>query len=247
MSCHRRKLAHASLLSVLILGAASGCATPGSRPDDMSASAHAASADEAAKRATGHRESYDPEAREVRTRLRSYGAYGYDLYGLSYGYGGYSDLYWEVEVYNPTRRHLARAKREEKHATDHRAAAEVLERFEAGQCSAFPPETRAASPLLGQVEDVADVYGGVRLRFAPDVDMNAAVAHVRCHLAFARTRARIGMDECPLYVGGVDVERLPRSRSIELSVADPEALEELKRRAHTMLGEGPPEAGIGSP
>ena len=115
------------------------------------------------------------------------------------------------------------------------AAAESLDSFEEAECRAFPPQTRGACPLLGQIESVEDVFGGVRLRFIEGVNVNAAIAHTRCHLAFARTRGRIGMESCPLYIIGVEATRLENSGTVELSVGNEEDLEELRRRIREHL------------
>jgi len=112
----------------------------------------------------------------------------------------------------------------------------MLESFEEAECAAFPPETRVVCPLLGQVDAVEDISGGVRVRLAEDVPLHAALAHMRCHLAFARARGRVGMQECPLYLSGVRIEPAAGSRSVDLLVADPADLETLRLRPLRHLG-----------
>jgi hypothetical protein len=65
--------------------------------------------------------------------------------------------------------------------------------------------------------------------------VHAAVAHMRCHLAFARARGRAGMPECPLYLGGVRAEPMAGSQIVDLLVTDPGDLELLRLRTHRLL------------
>jgi len=64
------------------------------------------------------------------------------------------------------------------------------------------------------------------------------MAHALCHLAFARTRGRIGMESCPLYVTGVAATRLEGSDVVELTAGDQDELEELRHRIrkHLVVG-----------
>lgn len=220
--------------SAAFLVVVSGCAAPGSAPDDMSASEHRSTAHERIKEAAGHRGQYDPDAVRVSPGgyYRRYGGY----YGTYYGdyYNGYRDLYWGVGDYNPTQSHLTDAVTLESQATDHLNAAKTLEKYEERQCASFPPKTRATCPILGHIDAVEEAFGGVRLRFDESVNVNAAVAHVRCHMAFARTRARVGMEACPLYTPGLSVARVG-DRTIELTAGDREGLEELRIRSRRHL------------
>ena len=217
-----------SVAAATILGTACGIFGNGTRPDAMSAEAHRHEADERAREAREHREQYDPEARIYLPTPYM----GRNYY--RYGWSGW-DYYWDTRNYNPTAGHLAQAKKDERHAKGHLEAARVLENFEEGQCRSFPPETRVACPLLGHVEAVEDVLDGVRIRFDESIDMNAAIAHMRCHLAFARARARVGMDACPLYLPGIQIMRVGTSRSVDLSTSDREILEELRERTRAHL------------
>jgi len=239
----RRRLLPAAAL-VLVLG----CGTPGSAPDDMSAAEHRVTAQARGAQAASHRRQYDPNA--IRTLPGAYyGPYsGYyspyysDYYGGYAGdYYGYRGLYWDVEAYNPTQRHLVAAEALDREQRDHLAAAKTLEKFEEGQCAAFPPKTRVTCPLLGHIEAVDEAFGGVQLRFDEDVNVNAAVAHIRCHMAFARTRARVGMDSCPLYIPGLELARVG-DRTIELTAGDPGGLEELRLRSRQHLATPVPTA-----
>ncbi len=151
--------------------------------------------------------------------------------GNEYRYSG--DYYWQPRTYNPTERHLAHASRHEAHAREHAEAAKRLESFEESECGSFPRETRILCPLIGQLASVKDIPGGSRVRFADGVDVNAAVAHMRCHLAFARAQAREGMNSCPLYLEGVRVSRVGPGSEVDFLVEDENDLGALRERIWT--------------
>ena len=204
---------------------------------DASAEAHRREAEAHAATAREHKERYDP--RGGAPDYRTY--HGMEPNTPTYGtWDGYDDLeddfYWDMQQYNPSAVHLLRSEDHRRQEREHLAAAKALESYEERQCKAFPRETRAMCPLLGQVAAVEDVEGGVRIRFHERVDVNAVMAHVRCHLGFAQARGRVGMDQCPLYLDGVRAQRVPRSRDIDL-ISDGEAgLEELRRRTRAHVG-----------
>ncbi|MEQ9321348.1 MAG: hypothetical protein RIF41_19445 [Polyangiaceae bacterium] len=187
--------------------------TPGARPDDMSADEHRAHADHHDELAAEHARQYDPEARaEEHT--------GTDT----------NPALWEVKIYNPTQWHRADAAAHRRHAADHRAAASRLEAFEDQECGKFPPETRPTCPLIGAVERVEDVAGGVQVVIAHGIRPLALADHARCHRAFARTHDHRGMPDCPLYMEGVSISL--EGSVLQLTVDDEAALPELRRRAH---------------
>jgi hypothetical protein len=206
----------------------------------MSAEAHRAVAAAEQQQATEHFQQYDPE-RASRPRLGYLGntAIYYDpnIYWDPYNPYGYAyyDYFWDVSSYNPSLNHLDSAEQLESHAADHLAAAQALETFEKAECKAFPPETRATSPLIGQVESAEEVFGGVSLNFKEGVDVNAAIAHMRCHAAFARTRGRIGMESCPLYIPGITISRGGNSNVVELTIGDQNQLLDLRQRVQEHL------------
>ena len=186
------------------------CAEPAPKPDDMSAAAHRAEADRERAAARAHLAEFRPAALELAPLLPE--RQSLELYPLA--------------TYNPTAYHVEAASRRVEHARAHERAAAELERFEEQECRGFAPEVRAACPLLLHVEDIVDVPGGVRVRFAGEVNVAAVVAHMRCHLAYARARG-FEIETCPLYVRGTRVERLLDSRVVDVLGADPE---ELRRR-----------------
>lgn len=134
-------------------------------------------------------------------------------------------------VYNPTEKHLEDAEEHREHAKAHRAAAEALESFEAKACKGFPPATRWSCPLIGQVSAAENITGGVRLRFESGVHMEATVAHIRCHMAYAATRGFKGMRSCPMYIAGVTVKHKAGSTTVDLVASDPSNVPELRKRA----------------
>lgn len=115
-----------------------------------------------------------------------------------------------------------------RHARAHERAAVELERVENAECRGLPAETRAACPLLHDVVTIDNVRGGVRVRFAKTVSVPDTVAHIRCHLAYARARAFADADDCPLYVRGVEVAS-DGPHAVRLTSADAERREVVTR------------------
>lgn len=201
----------------------SGCASDGTKPDDMSAAEHRAAAEHDRSKAEQHAEEYDPHAISPRDPSS-----GDDIiYGVD-------DVYWPGEVYNPTAAHRSLAERHQDLAHAHEAAAKSLEQFEEGACKAFPAKTRPACPLLGPVASVEDIDGGVRLRLSEGFAVEPVAAHVRCHFAFARTQGYQGMDACPLFLKGLRVQE--GEGVIDLLLDDESQLEELRKRARSHAG-----------
>ena len=193
---------------VLAFGCSGG--GPGTEPDAMSAEAHRQKAVEEAREGQAHQQRYDSWAR-----------------GSHEGQRRDPD---QLEPYNPAAVQRRLAREHEKHAREHLEAARILEAFAEAECGEFPPQDRVVCPLIGQIDAFEDVSSGVRIRLAEGVDVDAAISHMHCHLAFARTHGRVGMDECPLYLRGIRVERVARSRSIDLIPANPDDLEALRLR-----------------
>jgi hypothetical protein len=139
--------------------------------------------------------------------------------------------FFDTVTYNPTAHHAAEAEEHREHAEAHRKAAAALEKFEEAECKSFPPETRKECPLLGTVKSVEDVDDGVRIRLADDVNQEAALAHVKCHIAYANKMGREGMDDCPLYIKGVSAKAGDADHVIELTLDDDAELGELRKRS----------------
>ena len=184
-------------LSGLIVG---GCVqgTPGTHPDDMSAE--------------GHREEAQRHEAEARAHERRADdlPLGSTVDSLRYPQ--------EFEIEEPAERHLRIADYHRQHAREHLEAARALEQFEEGECEAFPPTVRAVCPLVGRVKAVEDTRGGAEIVLSEAVDPADAVAHMRCHIAFGRSRGHAGMKTCPLYIPGVRAEFSSRPRRVDLLV-----------------------------
>jgi hypothetical protein len=71
----------------------------------------------------------------------------------------------------------------------------------------------------------------VRVRFGGDADVASVVNHMRCHLAYARTRGYAVVEDCPLYVRGVHVERIGDSRVIDILADSHAAVRVVRLRA----------------
>lgn len=205
----------------------SGCASDGTKPDDMSAAEHRAAAKSERTEAEKHDRQYDPSATRSGDPTRGSGAVP-----------GVDDVYWDTDAYNPTLSHQSEAESHRRLARAHEAAARSLEQFEEGECKAFPASTRPSCPLLGPVAAAEDIEGGVRLRLSEGFAVKPVADHVRCHFAFARTQGYEGMDACPLYLQGLRVEE--GDGYIDLLLDDPAQLDELRRRArnHSAPGNG---------
>lgn len=207
------------LVFLVLATAASGCGTSRDavKPDDMAAAQHREEAARENQAAAAHEKDYSPRS-AVAVPLRP-------------AAGGSGDYLFPLSVYNPTEVQLQRADEHRAHARQHEKAAQALERFEAAECVGFPPAARAACPLLRPVTRVDDIGGGVRVTFAAGTPVHAVFAHMRCHHAYARTRAFDDAASCPLYIRGIDIKRAADPLAIEITTADWPQVQAL--RAHT--------------
>lgn len=196
------------------------CATiSGARPEDVSAQSHEEEAAQHATTAELHEAKYDPNAP-----------------GASAEAQGGTELGWERVELNPTEVHNILAAKHRKHADDHLAAAAELRRAEEDACESIASETRSWCPLLGPVVAVENTPNGVRISVRDGTDMEAMVARIRCHVAYANTQGREGMDRCPLYVRGAQV-RQSGPASIELSAPNKASVLELQQRVADHVAE----------
>ena len=210
-----------AFMGCLAATVAAACGSSGTHPDDMSAEEHRQTAGEEEHDANLHDADYDPNARAT-TAGRSSVMANAEFYGLA--------------IYNPTAGHRAEAQGLRELAAEHRGAAAALEHFEEGACAHFPPETRPSCPLLGQVREVTDVEGGVSIRLVDGANDDAVRDHSRCHVAFAATHGRDGMDHCPMYVAGVSVG--PGEEGVTLVTDQGQAaVADLRRRARTHMAQ----------
>jgi hypothetical protein len=194
-----------------------GCAR-GVRPDDQSAEAHRAEAQKEQAEAEAHRREFDPN--QTHTRVAA-------------GHGR-ADAPVDVEYasYNPTEWHLHEADRLSAHARAHEKAAAELEKFEMEECHAFTPKVRAACPVGGPVTRVDDLPDGVRFVLADNAPIDAVVAHMKCHFAWARTRGFADLPGCPVYIKGIEIRLSADGKSVEVTARDRAVAAELKRRSH---------------
>lgn len=207
-----------SCFAVLLVSACSSRA-PGTKPDDMSVDEHREEAEKHQKMSSEHQAKYDPNSVHVRQ----------DAPGAAF-----SDAY-TLEVYNPTKHHSQSAKKHGRHAEQHREAAQDLLAYEEQYCAKFPEETRTECPLMGRIESIEEIEGGVRITFHEATPIQATVDHMRCHFAFARTEGYQGMQTCPLYLEGVSVEPQDDGRSVELTTDKPEDVGSLRKRTRAHL------------
>lgn len=210
----KRTMKRAMMVSACALVlAACASRSPGSRPDDMSSARHRENAAQHGAAADRHRGEYDPNATETRYSRRT-------------------DVGSGQIQYNPTRGHLSEAESHEEESRQHVDAATELERFEGAECQNVPAATRASCPLLHEVSSVADIEGGVRLRAVTPAEAAALVARIRCHLAFARSHGRVGMETCPLYAPDVQVRSAPGG-IVELTSTNEGTARLLRERTRT--------------
>jgi hypothetical protein len=182
--------------------------SPAVRPDDMSAAEHHAAA---------QREGAAARRDEARVEQDSPGSE--------------RDYLTTVPISDPTQGPLAEAEKHREHARQHERAAQFLEQFEEVECRHFSPRTRAACPLLGPVVRIDDIEGGVSVLFKPGIPVDAVVAHMRCHYAFARARGFDPSVSCPLYLRGIEIRRAIDPMAVEIVSSDPRAVREIRRRA----------------
>jgi hypothetical protein len=188
------------------------------RPDQMSAESHRQSA--ARERQAAHNEV-----------LQSRSATSEPNISLSVGDSSQGLYAFPVEMYDPKTRHLRRAQLLSAHAQEHEAAAASLETFEQAECKEFPPATRSACPLLGPVVELVDVPGGIRARFKDGIRVDAVLAHMRCHYAYARARGFGAAAGCPLYIRGIEIRRASDLMSVEIVGHDAAVTAEIRSRA----------------
>ena len=210
---------HTKTICAAVTSAASlwlaGCAAPYVRADDMSAARHRQEAERESQVARDH-----VDARNGQT---SRAPAAVDATGKEYLYS--------VPIYTPLDGSLAGAELHRQHARDHARAADFLERFEAIECRDFPPSSRAACPLLGPVIKIDDIPGGISARFKAGTPVDAIVAHMRCHYAYARARAFETAASCPLYMRGIAVRRGVDPMAVEIISDDSATAARIRTRS----------------
>jgi hypothetical protein len=136
----------------------------------------------------------------------------------------------DPQAFDPSEpRRRAEAARE--HARQHESAAKFLEQFEDEACAGIPVSSRAACPLLGPLERLEDVPGGVRVTFADKSRVRTAIAEMRCHYAYARSRHFDENVGCPLYVKGIQVRQAVDPRAVEITAGDEATTKLIRQRS----------------
>jgi hypothetical protein len=206
------------LFLCIAVALAPACSRP-VRTDDMSASAHRAEAGKERAVASAHEQEFEP------------GAVARPIRGTGVEPPGAAEV---IPDYNPTTWHLYKADAARMHAAEHEHAAAELDRFEAAECAPFGKGVRAACPFLGPVRSAEPIENGVRLRLADGASAKTVVEHMRCHLAFARTRG-FQVAECPLTLKGTEVTLAPDGSGVDVTTADHGTVRELRRRATALV------------
>lgn len=229
------------LFSLLLTASACATATPGARPNDMSASQHEAAAKTHDKETATHGASFDPSARAKASCSPSKAAL---------------EPCWTSEQ-NPTEAHRKEAERHRKMAEDHRAAAAALRDAEQRSCQGITSADRDMSPFHHRedIESVTEIEVNVPqgknttkktegvaivLRAVPGLTREYLQRTAECHLA---RNAVMGfsmpeMSFCPLSIKGVRVsmESAGNGFRVEIRGDSPEAIQEAVRRSKALLG-----------
>lgn len=219
----------AVVIASTVTGAA--CATPGTRPYDMSAAQHEQRAALAEAEAAEHSARYDPARRTSRVVCARFGCSSQET--------------------NPTAVYREHADRLHAEAAEHRKAAEALHDAEANVCAATGGD-QDLTPMFrrDEVERIEPIYrytGGrsrgvegaiLVLARTTDVTADALQKKLDCHLA---RNAAVGFDApdmgyCPLASRGVRaVVREGGGRlRIEITANDGRTAEEVLRRAQLL-------------
>jgi hypothetical protein len=202
----------------LALGVGCGSSNTAVRPDQMSADAH--------RQAAGReREAARNEVRQSQSTALE------PMISLSEGDALQGSYPYPAVMYDPRNEHLTRAQLLSTHAQEHEAAAASLEKFERAECKDFPPSTRTACPLLGPVVELVDVPGGIRVRFKDGIRVDAIVAHMRCHYAYAEAHGFGSTPGCPLYIRGIEIRRARDPMAVEIVGRDAAVAAEIRSRA----------------
>ncbi len=137
----------------------------------------------------------------------------------------------DPQAFDPNEGPRRRAEAAREHARQHESAAKFLEQFEAEECAGIPASSRAACPLLGPLERIEDVPGGVRATFADKSRVRTAIAQMRCHYAYARARHFDENVGCPLYVKGIEVRPAIDPRAVEIVARDEATTKLIRERS----------------
>ena len=210
------------------------CASTGTRPSDMAATAHDSAASAESASASDHLSQFSPGSAPYLERCPG-----------ATGLNGPRVPCWTSQA-NPSARHLREAEDHGRMATAHRAAAQSLRDAEAQACSGLQPADRDISPFFHR-EDIASITpiaGGASIAFRPVLGLtrDGLQAIVDCHLARS---AALGYDipemsYCPLVPRGASAAVRPKGTMLVVEVRsdDREGAAEILRRARSLVGPG---------
>ena len=221
---------------VVALAVVLGCVTPGTRPHDMSTSAHESQAAEHERLAALDRAGYHPEASSRERHCGVIRAFGIPICWTS--------------VENPTDDHRRDMEKHLKIAAEHRAASQALRDAESAACEGIAEEDRAMSPFEhdGDVVAVEQIIIGARehrwlgaaitLRPVPGLTAPRLRKLIGCHLA---RNAALGHDApemptCPLVPPDVEasVSETSAGFKVEVTSWNDAAAHEIWRRASSL-------------
>ncbi len=216
-----------SLLAAFLVAACGGGKV---NPDETTTEGHLR---EAEKERAAAREALDKHEAAERTPE---GGAGPQVSRGAFSYGG--EWTYPQKLYDPTQYRLAEADKHTAHAKAHEAAAQELEHFEDAECRELPPKTRAACPMIGPAVAFHEIDKGVMIVFQAGVPVAAVVAHMRCHLAYARAHGY--SEDCPLYMKGIKIEVTSDGKAATITTDSSGDVAEVRRRARQQIVVGKP-------
>jgi hypothetical protein len=80
------------------------------------------------------------------------------------------------------------------------------------------------------VVDIQNIKGGVRARFTAGSRVDALVARMRCHFAYAQAHGFDTNVSCPLYMRGIVIQSGPLPLTVDITSSDPVVAKEIGRR-----------------
>jgi hypothetical protein len=239
-------------LSILgLVATACATATPGAKPDDMSAAQHDREAQAHAEIAEQHAAQYQPNAAATREGCRA------RLGEAAQGAAATGEVCW-TSVANPTETHLREAEEHRRQAAEHRAASAALRDAEERTCIGIAPADRDTSPFehtddIASVEPLVERTGGskspsqrtagavVVFRALPAMTAEWLQRMVDCHLA---RNAALGysvpeMPNCPLVPRGATarVRSVRNGFAVEVRSDDSATAREILLRAQRLRAE----------
>ena len=199
----------ARLVCAVLVLAASGCATTGTHPHDMSAAEHERAAKREERAAEHHQAQFDPDA--WTTDSGGCSSYCFDTWS------------------NPTSEHAREARRHRTLAAKHRKASQALRDTEASSCVGIPERDRDVSPFfhvhdVEKVELVAEDAASATylISFSEVAGLNASAMQklLDCHLA---RNAVLGhevaeMEYCPLVPRDVEATVEPSESGLRVRI-----------------------------